>query len=160
MSDYRLRPAHEADRPRLRALIAERWGAPEMIVHGQVFFPAEQPALLAESGGELVGLATYRLDGADCELLSLDSLREGIGIGAALLAGVEEQARLSGCTRLFLVTTNDNLRALGFYQRRGYRLRALRPGAVDAARALKPQIPEVGENGIPLRDELELEKWL
>ncbi len=55
-----------------------------------------------------------------------------------------------------MVTTNDNLRALGLYQRRGFRLAALRCGAVDQGRRLKPEISEVGEGGIPLHDELEL----
>jgi hypothetical protein len=59
---------------------------------------------------------------------------------------------------VWLVTTNDNLVALRFYQRRGFRLSALRPGAVDEARRrLKPAIPDAGAFGIPLRDELELE---
>lgn len=67
-------------------------------------------------------------------------------------------ARRAGCTRLWLVTTNDNLDALRFYQRRGFRLSRLRPGAVDLSRqTLKPEIPEVGTFGIAIRDELELE---
>jgi ribosomal protein S18 acetylase RimI-like enzyme len=57
------------------------------------------------------------------------------------------------------VTTNDNVDALRFYQRRGFRLAALRAGAVEDARArLKPEIPWTGADGIELRDELELEK--
>jgi hypothetical protein len=67
------------------------------------------------------------------------------------------QARRRGCQRLWLVTTNDNLRALGFYQRRGFHPRALRAGAVAQARRLKPAIPEHSPDGIPIRDELELE---
>jgi hypothetical protein len=78
-----------------------------------------------------------------------------------MLAAVEALAAAAGCARLWVVTTNDNLGALRFYQRRGFRLRALRPGAVDASRAaLKPEIPVLGEHGIALRDELELEKPL
>jgi hypothetical protein len=58
-----------------------------------------------------------------------------------------------------VLTTNDNVDALRFYQRRGFRLAELHPGAVDEARArLKPEIPRVGDHGIPLRDELMLEK--
>jgi GNAT superfamily N-acetyltransferase len=68
--------------------------------------------------------------------------------------------RLVAEWRLRLTTTNDNLDALRFYQRRGFRLVALRPGAVDAARALKPEIPVTGAHGIPLRDELDLERAL
>jgi len=63
------------------------------------------------------------------------------------------------CPRLWLVTTNDNVDALRFYQRRGFCLVCVHRGAVDHSRAhLKPEIPLAGNNRIPLRDELELEK--
>jgi GNAT superfamily N-acetyltransferase len=76
------------------------------------------------------------------------------GVGTALLAAVERKAR-----RLWLLTTNDNVDALRFYQRRGFRLAELHPGGVEESRArLKPEIPETGEYGIPIRDELILEK--
>jgi ribosomal protein S18 acetylase RimI-like enzyme len=80
-------------------------------------------------------------------------------VGSALIAEVEQIARRAGCTRLWLITTNDNVDALRFYQRRGFRLAALRPGAVDDSRTrLKPEIPDVGDHDIPIRDELELEQ--
>jgi hypothetical protein len=61
---------------------------------------------------------------------------------------------------LWLVTTNDNTHALRFYHRLGFRLAALHPGAVEAARRLKPEIPLLGLDEIPIRDELELEiRW-
>jgi ribosomal protein S18 acetylase RimI-like enzyme len=62
----------------------------------------------------------------------------------------------AGCVRLWLITTNDNLHALGFYQKSGFRLVALHPDAVAESRRLKPSIPEVGLDTIPLRDEIEL----
>jgi ribosomal protein S18 acetylase RimI-like enzyme len=77
-----------------------------------------------------------------------------------LLEAAAATARERGCRRLVLMTTNDNLGALRFYQRRGFRLVARRPGAVDAARARKPAIPPIGDFGIPLRDELELQRAL
>ncbi len=114
--------------------------------------------MLAWSGGQLVGAATYVIDGDDCELLTLHAGTRFTGTGSALLATVKEVARDAGCRRLWLVTTNDNVDALRFYQRRGFRLAQLRPGAVDASRdVLKPEIPRLGEHDIPLRDELELE---
>lgn len=84
----------------------------------------------------------------------------GSGGNRALLAAVEEAARAAGCKRLWLITTNDNLAALRFYQRRGYALVAVHRAALDGARQLKPGIPLVGRSGVPLRDELELEKRL
>jgi len=90
------------------------------------------------------------------EIMSLDSLREGQGIGTALVEAAIAHARASGCAQVTLITTNDNLRALGFYQKRGFDLVRLYRGALDVSRAMKPEIPLVGEGGIPLRHELEL----
>jgi GNAT superfamily N-acetyltransferase len=107
--------------------------------------------------GDLHGVLTYIVDGAACEILTLHAEPRGQGTGSALLEAVERIAREAGCTRLWLITTNDNLDALRFYQRRGFRLAHVHVGAVDDARSrLKPEIPEVGDHGIPLRDELEL----
>lgn len=123
--------------------------------------PAECPGLVARLDGERVGLLTYNVDAQGLEVVSLDSLREGVGVGHALLDAAEAEARRQGCRRFWLVTTNDNLRALGIYQRRGMRLVALRAGAMDEARrTLKPELAEIGNDGIPLRDELELELLL
>ncbi len=111
--------------------------------------------------GELQGVLTYVIDGTDCEVLTLHAEPRHTGAGTALLEAVERVAREAGCTRLWLITTNDNVDALRFYQRRGFRLKALHAGAVDDARArLKPQISKTGDYGIPLRDELELELLL
>jgi ribosomal protein S18 acetylase RimI-like enzyme len=105
---------------------------------------------------ETVGIVTYRTEDGDCELAFSAALERHLGIGSALLETLLEA--VPGCSRIWVVTTNDNLEALRFYQRRGFRLAALRPGAVDDARKrLKPQIRAVGEFSIPLRDELELE---
>ena len=141
--------------------VRERWHADFVVNHGTVMRPAECPGLVARLDGERVGLLTYNVDAQGLEVVSLDSLREGVGVGHALLDAAEAEARRQGCRRFWLVTTNDNLRALGLYQRRGMRLVALRAGAMDEARrTLKPELVEIGNDGIPLRDELELELQL
>ena len=155
-----IRPLTDGDRVWIRRFLRDHWGAEEMVVRETVVYPAELPGFVALRDGEPVGLITYELRDAECEVLSLDSLLPGRGIGSALLARVETPAREAGARRLHLVTTNDNLNALRFYQRWGLRLATLRPGAVDRARRLKPEIPPVGNDGIPIRDELELEKDL
>ena len=211
---------------------------------GELVDALDHPAVLAWSSGRLVGVATYVVDGDDCEVLTLHAASRLTGTGTALLSAVQDIAREAGCARLWLVTTNDketssfyqrrgfrplrggprrrlvlagptspeqcpvsrpfsrlpsrvltlhaarrthrhrnrllsavqdiareagcarlwlvttndNVEALRFYQRRGFRLTALRPGAVDSSReSLKPEIPSSGFFGIPLRDELELE---
>jgi GNAT superfamily N-acetyltransferase len=123
----------------------------------------DHPSVSAWSGDGLVGVATYVVDadGGGCELLTLYAATRLAGIGSALLAAVEHIARDAGCTRLWVVTTNDNIEALRFYQRRGFRLALIRPGAVDRSRdELKPEIPDSGAFNIPLHDELQLEMEL
>ncbi len=107
-----------------------------------------------------MGLVTYRIEGQACEVVTLDSLEANIGIGTALVEAVREAATQAGCTRLWLITTNDNMDALRFYQKRGLRLVAVHRDAVTEARRSKPQIPWIGNDGIPLRDEIELELML
>ncbi len=152
-----VRPLTDADRPWARDLLTERWGEPRVVTRGRLHDAGALPGFLAEDrDGRRLGLVTYRLDGPECELMTLDSVAEGRGVGSALLAAVRGAAEAAGCRRLWLVTMNTNLHALRFYQRRGLRLVAVHPGAVADSRRLKPTIP-LRENGLPLRDEIELE---
>jgi GNAT superfamily N-acetyltransferase len=83
------------------------------------------------------------------------------GTGSALVEAVSAVALEAGSRLLWVLTTNDNVDALWFYQRRGFRIRSIRPGAVDEARrSIKPEIPAIGDHGIPLHDEIELEQEL
>jgi ribosomal protein S18 acetylase RimI-like enzyme len=123
---------------------------------GELIDVLDLPGLVAEEDGRPVGLLTYRREGRECELAFMEALERGRGIGTALVDALRDA--VAGCERIWVVTTNDNLEALRFYQRRGFVLSALRAGAVDEARReLKPRIAAVGESGIPIRDELELE---
>jgi len=155
-----IRPGEAADAAALEAFLG-RHNSLRVARRGTVEPVPGHPALLAEDDGRLVGVLTYVLDPPQCEVLTLQVEDRRRGLGTALLAEAGLIAAHSGCTRLWLITTNDNVDALRFYQRRGFRLAALYPGAVDESRArLKPEIPPVGEYGIPLRDELELELTL
>jgi len=149
-------PRREQDRAALEAFLLEH-NALRVARHGELVESTDHPALLVWSEEEVVGVATYVINGDDCELLTLHARSRFQGTGTALLTAVQAVARRAGCTRLRVVTTNDNVDALRFYQRRGFRLARLRPGAVDENRVeLKPEIPTSGAYGIPLRDEVEL----
>ncbi len=109
-------------------------------------------------GGERVGLLTYRPSGDEWEIVTVDSLREREGIGTALLKAVRNAATSAGCRRLWLITTNDNLPAMQFYEAFGFVRKAVYLGAVTAvSRKLKPEIPMTGVGGVPIRDEVEYE---
>ena len=128
---------------------------------GELVEATRHPAMLAWADDELVGVATYVVDGEACELLTLHADTRLTGVGTALVEAVRACAVDAGCGLLWVVTTNDNVDALRFYQRRGFRLARLRTGAVDQSRdTLKPEIPAIGDHGIPLRDEIELEMSL
>ncbi len=111
--------------------------------------------------GEVDGVPRGHLtlhDGTDeTEVITLVSEHENVGLGAALLERGVEAARERAVSRVFLTTTNDNLRALGFYQRRGWRIVALHRGVMDRYREREPAMPTHAANGIPIHDELELE---
>jgi ribosomal protein S18 acetylase RimI-like enzyme len=139
------------------ALLFPNRGEPRVAAHQSLYNPLELPGFVAWHHGERVGLATYRRDGNECELLTLDSAVEDAGAGTALIDAVKDAARAIGAHTLWLITTNDNTHALRFYQRRGFRIREVRPGAVDREReTIKPEISVLGNDDIPIRDEIEL----
>jgi GNAT superfamily N-acetyltransferase len=158
LRELRVRQRDESDRAEVEAFLAERYSL-RVARLGRIEHPLDHPALVAERDGTLAGVLTYVLDGDGCEILTLHAAERFGGTGTALIEAVERLAADAGCARLWLITTNDNVDALRFYQRRGFRLAALHRGAVDDSRArLKPEIPRIGDHGIELRDELELEK--
>jgi ribosomal protein S18 acetylase RimI-like enzyme len=137
--------------------VREQWGAEIVVVHDTVYRPHELPGFVAVAAGERRGLLTFRMDGGDCEIVTLASRVEGRGVGTGLIDAVVAEARRSRARRVWLITHNDNIDALRFYQRRGFRLVGVNRGAIDRARKVKPEIPEVGRYGIPMHDEVELE---
>jgi GNAT superfamily N-acetyltransferase len=152
-----IRPIEQRDRATATSILEESWGTPQIVSRGVVHNALELPALVAETDSNLVGLLTYHIANGECEVVSLNANSRHQGVGTALLASLVEIAQRQRCNRVWLVTTNDNVDALRFYQRRGFTLRALHRNALEQSRLLKPGIPSSGDYGIPLRDELELE---
>jgi ribosomal protein S18 acetylase RimI-like enzyme len=155
--DFSIVSLTPADRPWVSRFLEEHWGAPEIVTRGRLRHADRLPGFCVRRDGQVVGLVIYTIWSKQCEIISLDSLVEGIGVGSALIFAVKEAAAAAGCERLWLITTNDNTPALRFYQKRGFRLVALHRHAVDRARRLKPSIPLVGVDGIEIHDEVELE---
>ena len=136
------------------------WGGRGVIVvHGEIVDARNLPALIA---GEQKGLATYQIRQTNhnvfAELITLDAITAKQGVGTALIEALITTLRAEGVGSLRVTTTNDNLNALRFYQRRGFRITAVRPGRVDEARRTKPSISTIGEYGIPIHDEIEFER--
>lgn len=152
-----LRALQLSDQTWVRSFLEKHWGAAQIVTCGRVHQAECLPGFVIEQAGCPVGLVTYCLADQACEVVSLDSVVQGQGIGTRLLAEVLSLARRQGCRRVWLITSNDNTPALRFYQKRGFRLVAIHREALTAARRLKPQIPWLGLDGIPICDEIELE---
>lgn len=156
------------DRGWVTRLLEENWGSAQVVTRGHIHQADRLSGFAAILGGQgevdgryrpgdPVGLVTYKISNDQCEVVSLNSLVEGLGIGTRLLEAVIDVSRRAGCARIWLITSNDNTAALRFYQRRGWRLAALHRGAIDQSRLKKPSIPPIGIDGIPIHDEIELE---
>jgi ribosomal protein S18 acetylase RimI-like enzyme len=147
----------ENDQSWIERFYLERWGSIRVVSKGELHHVPSLSGILAWKSGQRIGLLTYHIQKSDFQIVTLDSLVENVGVGSALISRAVELAHLANCQRVWLITTNDNTTALHFYQKRGFRLVAIYPNALDYSRKLKPEIPEIGLNGIPMRDEIELE---
>ncbi|MBN1880494.1 GNAT family N-acetyltransferase [bacterium] len=161
MSGFSIRKKTDGDQAWIDAFISDHWGEEFIVVHAERFRPGELDGFVAfDLSGQVIGLITYVILQNQCEVMTLNSVREGIGVGTALLHAVQAVASGCGCQRIWLITTNDNLSALGFYQKRGYELVKINRHALEKSRKLKSSIPLIASNGIPIRDEIELELLL
>jgi ribosomal protein S18 acetylase RimI-like enzyme len=151
-----IRPVNDADREWVDRFVRDYWGGPTIISDKHEHRPAELDGFLAMDHNERAGLITLFVEGDGCEVVTLNNLRPRTGAGTALLNAAVDYARVHGCSCLWLTTTNDNTHALRFYQRFGMRIAAVRCGVIDEQRRRKPTIPLTGNDGIPIRDEIEL----
>ncbi|PTI30972.1 GNAT family N-acetyltransferase [Mammaliicoccus vitulinus] len=139
-------------------LFNTNWGSDEMIISTGTYQLSKLPGIAAYEDGQILGIITYKTYEDHVEIISLDSFLQNKGIGSKLLKSLEQTCEKKQITRITVITTNDNINALKFYQKRGYRIKQVLPNAVEKARQLKPTIPLVAENGIAIKDEIELEK--
>ena len=157
---FTIRATTPEDKPVVEEIISH-WLTNFIISRGRRLYPAELPGFLAfDETGKPIGLLTMEIVGDECEVVTLDAFVPWSGIGTELMKRVEQAARDADCRRLWLITTNDNIEAIRFYQRRGLTLAAVHVNALEQSRKLKPQIPLIGNFGIPMRDEIEFEMWL
>jgi ribosomal protein S18 acetylase RimI-like enzyme len=157
---FHIRRLDVSDRDWVKSIIEKYWGSELVVTKGVVHDASKLPGYIAILNDIRAGLITYRIEGDECEIVTMNSLKENIGVGSALIEAVKNKAINSYCRRIWLITTNDNLHALGFYQKRGFVLKAVYPDAVKISRRLKEEIPIFGNDNIPVRDEIELEMIL
>jgi ribosomal protein S18 acetylase RimI-like enzyme len=160
MSGFIIKPISDQYQEWIRNLLIEHWGATESVSRGRIHQADKLPGFIALVDSQPRGLVTYHIEGDQCEIVTLNSLIEKQGIGNALINSVINEAYAKGCKRLWLVTTNDNTHAFRFYQKRGLVVAGYHLNAIEQWRKLKPSIAWTGMDGIPIRDEIELELML
>ncbi|MBU9723039.1 MULTISPECIES: GNAT family N-acetyltransferase [Bacillaceae] len=151
----------EITKDKIAAFFKLHWGSSKMVISSGIYDCSTLDGfIILNEEDKIIGLITYIFKEKECEIISLDSIEEGKGIGTHLVQAVENLAINRKCKLVKLITTNDNLRALKFYQKRGFILSQIINDAVEKARKIKPEIPFIGNDGIPIRDEIELIKVL
>lgn len=145
------------NREKVTDFVTGSWGAPIMVTKGKIHHMDKLPGFIAEENDNIIGLITYSIINGECEIVSLDSLSENKGIGSSLIELVIKRALEEKCRRVWLITTNDNTKAIRFYQKRGFDMAAFYHNSVERSRKIKPEIPKTGNDGIPILHEIEME---
>lgn len=139
----------------ITAVLRNFWGSEIIIIKNKQYNADNLLGFIAEENNRPVGLLTYCVENKNILIVSLNSLLPGKGIGTALLEKVREEAKKLTCLQIIVVTTNDNIKAQEFYKKRGFSQKAIYKDSIKKARVFKPEIPEIGENGVPISDEIE-----
>jgi GNAT superfamily N-acetyltransferase len=147
----------EEYRDRVNQILKEEWNCPPSISRGIAIDTTVLPGFLFIENDAIKGVVTYHIRNKECEIVTLNSFEENRGIGTALILEVLTIARENKCKRLWLITTNDAINAIRFYQMKGFDLKAVHINAMEISRKLKPSIPLIGMDQIPIKHELEFE---
>jgi len=145
------------DKHLLASFISNNWGSSMSVSKGKTYNTTELPGFKCKNIKQIIGLVTYNISGDDCEIVTLDSKTNNIGLGTRLVDKVIEKAKLNGCKRIWLITTNDNIKAIRFYQKRGFEWIGFYKDSILDSIKLKPEIPEFGYDNIPIKHEIEFE---
>ena len=153
-----VRPVTPADREWIAETVSAAFGSVRLVSHGELIEDASSlDGFAVEHDGRPVGCALLNVVDDVAELVALVTTYRGAGAGGSLLEAVVARARKEKWSRLWLITSNDNIDAIRMYQRAGWNWVDFRRDAITRARVLKPEIPEVGNHGIPVRHEIEFE---
>ena len=142
---------------RINQFFEKNWGNNFIVSNGKIFYGNELPGYMALKENEIIGLLTYHIENNSCEIVSLNSLHPDEGIGSKLIEKIINKAKSKKFSRLWLITSNDNMGAMKFYQKRGFVFKAIHPNAIEKSRLMGQNIPILGSDDIPVLDEIEFE---
>lgn len=156
-SDFHLEILKSKHIEKVKILVAKHWGSPLIITKGQIHNISKLDGFVSLKDGCMIGLITYKVSNNECEIITLDSLVERQGLGTLLVNKVIAISIQKKYNRVWLISTNDNTNAIRFYQKLGFRWTGFYKDAVNDSRIIKPDIPELGFDRIPIEHEIEFE---
>jgi N-acetylglutamate synthase-like GNAT family acetyltransferase len=157
MIKIRLKTRH--DNQRISTYLKNNWGSEFIISKGKKYYCDDVQGLIAEGDYSISGICLFAVKNEELEIVMIESFVEKSGVGSQLMKELESIAKEQELKRIWLVTTNDNINALRFYFKNGFTFVNIARDVIAEYRKIKPEIPLLnGENGIPIMDEIELEK--
>ncbi len=160
MNEISIRLTTPDDTSQIKELMNKYWGGEPLVIRAKNYYPSKLEGIFAFSQEEIIGFLFFDVQGESCEIIVFEVFKKFRGTGTKMLEKIKDIANDKGCNRIFLMTSNDNLDALRFYQRRGFHICTIHFDSVKESRKLKPGIPMIGDHGIPMRDEIDLELLL
>ena len=156
-ADFKISLISDKDKRLISNFISDSWGSSLRVSRGNILDTTNLPGFICKKNDQIIGLVTYHIENNDCEIVTLNSVVQNKGLGTKLLNKVIEMAKDNNCKRIWLITTNDNTNAIRFYQKREFEWVGFYKDAIIESRRLKPEIPEYGDDNIPIKHEIEFE---
>jgi ribosomal protein S18 acetylase RimI-like enzyme len=156
LTDYTLKLKTSSDNDKITQII-KNWGGEIIVTRGKIHSANTLEGILANTDEEIAGICLYNIVNKECEIVLLEVFKENKGIGTSLIKKTIETARNNNCNRIWLITTNDNIDAMRFYQKKGFCLSNIYVNGFEVTRKIKKEVPSLGNYDIPIRDEIEFE---
>jgi ribosomal protein S18 acetylase RimI-like enzyme len=146
----------DKEKKKIREFVKQFWGEEEQLTFDRKFTVAQLPAYVAKSGNDTIGFVSFaEMDDAIIIVaLGILPTYQNAGVGKSLIEKVEAEAKRLGKKKLLVSTSNDDLPALAFYQSLGFQIYEVKPNTI----AEKHGTVLKGIGGLPIRDELRLQK--
>jgi N-acetylglutamate synthase-like GNAT family acetyltransferase len=156
-ADLNISEINDTDKTLVSNFISDSWGSPLSVSRGKIYDTPNLPGFICKKNDKIIGLITYNIKNNECEIVTLDSKVKNRGLGTKLIDKVIDRAKVKNCKRVWLITTNDNSNAIRFYQKRGFEWAGFYKDSMEESRKIKPEIPELGNDNIPMKHEIEFE---
>ena len=143
---------------KIREIVQRFWGEEEQLTFDRKFIVTELPTYLEKSGNDIIGFVSFAEVDDAITIVALGILPkyQNAGVGKSLIEKVEAETKRLGKKKLLVSTSNDDLPALAFYQFLGFQIYEVKPNVI----AEKHGMVLKGIGGLPIRDELRLQKLL